>query len=69
MRRSGDDAAEVHAERERVLRAVRTLPQAEREVLDVEEMLTTSAGRLNVPIPSVISYTLFLEAWYTDSVD
>jgi len=52
-----------------VLRAVRTLPQAEREVLDVEEMLTTSAGRLNVPIPSVISYTLFLEAWYTDSVD
>jgi hypothetical protein len=37
-------------------------------LLDSEQMLTTTAGRLNVPIPSVIGYQLFLSAGYTDSL-
>jgi hypothetical protein len=35
-------------------------------VLDSEEMLTTTAGKLNVPVPSVIGYTVYLVAGYTD---
>jgi hypothetical protein len=30
-------------------------------LLDAEEMLIESAGKLNVPIPSVISYSVFAE--------
>jgi hypothetical protein len=33
-------------------------------VLGTEEMLTEDAGKLNVPIPSVISYTLYLSRDY-----
>ena len=29
-------------------------------LLDYEEMLTTTAGKLNVPIPSVVSYTVWI---------
>lgn len=35
-------------------------------LLGSEDMLTTTAGRLNVPVPSVIGYTVFLTAVYTD---
>ncbi|RCW40219.1 hypothetical protein DFQ14_112100 [Halopolyspora algeriensis] len=34
--------------------------------LGYEEMLTTSAGKLNVPIPSVISYSIFLERKFVE---
>lgn len=36
------------------------------KLLATEDTLTSSAGRLNVPIPSVIGYTTYLEADYTD---
>lgn len=36
-------------------------------LLGSEDMLTTTAGGLNVPIPSVIGYTVFLSAEYTDT--
>ena len=29
-------------------------------LLDYEEMLTTTAGKINVPIPSVVSYTVWI---------
>ncbi|GAA4580844.1 hypothetical protein GCM10023194_10340 [Planotetraspora phitsanulokensis] len=35
---------------------------ADGRIVDDEETLTESAGRLGVPIPSVISYTVYLEA-------
>lgn len=38
-------------------------------LLGAEEMLTTTAGALNVRIPSVIGYTTYLEAFYTDSME
>jgi hypothetical protein len=38
------------------------------QLLDYEEMLTTSAGKLHVRIPSVTSYTVFLSARYTDTI-
>ena len=38
-------------------------------VLDSEEMLTTTAGRLNVPIPSVIGYTAYRSSAWTDDLD
>ncbi len=34
------------------------------QLLDSEQILTTSAGRLNVAIPAVISYTVYLQAGY-----
>jgi hypothetical protein len=34
-------------------------------LLDCEETLTTTAGNLNVPIPSVISYTVLVSSRYT----
>lgn len=37
-------------------------------LLDYEEMLTTSAGELNVPIPSVISYNVWMERAVTGEV-
>lgn len=33
-------------------------------LLDAEQTLTTTSGRLNVPVPSVIGYTLLLDARY-----
>ncbi|GAA3762819.1 CU044_5270 family protein [Salinactinospora qingdaonensis] len=33
-----------------------------------EAVLTEDAGELNVPVPSVISYTLYLDAGFTDSL-
>lgn len=30
-----------------------------------EEMLTKTAGKLNVPVPSVIGYTVYLKAQHT----
>ena len=36
-------------------------------LLGDEEMLTTTAGKLNVPVPSVIGYTTYVDAHYTDS--
>ncbi|WP_460366424.1 CU044_5270 family protein, partial [Actinocorallia lasiicapitis] len=38
-------------------------------LLGIEQLLTVSAGKLNVPIPSVISYEMFLAVGTTDSVD
>ncbi|WP_203888102.1 RNA polymerase sigma factor [Planotetraspora kaengkrachanensis] len=35
---------------------------ADGRIVDEEETLTETAGRLGVPIPSVISYTVYLEA-------
>ena len=40
---------------------------ADGRLLGREEMLTTSAGKLNVPIPSVIGYTVYLDSRYTDT--
>jgi len=40
---------------------------ADGRLLGREEMLTTSAGKLNVPIPSVIGYTVYLDSRYTDA--
>lgn len=37
------------------------------ELLDMEEMLTKTAGELNVPVPSVIDYTVWLDSSYSDS--
>ena len=36
-------------------------------LLGDEEMLTTTAGKLNVPVPSVIGYTTYIDGHYTDS--
>jgi hypothetical protein len=36
-------------------------------LLDDEQMLTTSAGKLNVTVPAVIGYTVLLSAAYTDT--
>ena len=38
-------------------------------LLGSEDMLTTTAGRLNVPVPSVIGYTVFLAAAYTNTAN
>lgn len=38
-------------------------------LLDQEQVLTTTAGRLDVPIPSVISYTTYLAGGWVDDVD
>jgi hypothetical protein len=38
-------------------------------LLGREEMLTTRAGKLNVKVPSIIGYEVFLESHYTDSTD
>lgn len=37
-------------------------------LLGVETMLTERAGALNVRIPSVISYTSYLDSRYVDSL-
>lgn len=37
-------------------------------LLGSEEMLTRTAGKLNVPVPSVIGYTVYLEADYADEL-
>ena len=37
------------------------------KILAWEEMLTTTAGALNVPIPSVIGYTTYRQSTYTNS--
>lgn len=39
------------------------------QLLASEDTLTTSAGALHVPVPSVISYTTHLSATYTDRTD
>jgi len=36
--------------------------------LAYEQMLTETAGRLNVPVPSVISYTVYLTAAHVDAI-
>lgn len=36
-------------------------------LLDSEQTLTTTAGKLNVAVPSVISYTLYLRSTYTNT--
>jgi hypothetical protein len=36
-------------------------------LLGDEEMLTTTAGKLNVPVPSVIGYTTYIDGHYTDN--
>lgn len=36
-------------------------------LLDSEQTLTTTAGKLNVAVPSVISYTLYLRSKYTST--
>jgi hypothetical protein len=36
-------------------------------LLDDEQMLTTSAGKLNVTVPAIIGYTVLLSAAYTDT--
>jgi hypothetical protein len=38
-------------------------------VLDFEQMLTTDAGKLNVAVPAVISYDVYLSAQHTDHAD
>jgi hypothetical protein len=38
-------------------------------LLGSEDTLTTSAGKLNVPVPSVIGYTVFLDSRYVDSIE
>jgi hypothetical protein len=38
------------------------------DLLGREDMLTVTAGKLRVPVPSVISYTVFLDARFTDSL-
>jgi hypothetical protein len=38
------------------------------KVLGEEVVLTKGADKLNVPVPSVISYTMFLSAEYTDAL-
>jgi hypothetical protein len=43
------------------------LDQASGRLLDFEEELTTRAGKLNVPVPSIIGYTVFLESKYVNS--
>jgi hypothetical protein len=40
------------------------IDEATGRVLANEDMLTTTAGMLNVPVPSVISYTVYLSATY-----
>jgi len=39
------------------------------QILGSETLLTEDAGMLNVPVPSVISYTTFLSARYTDDLE
>lgn len=34
-------------------------------IMGEEEVLTKTAGRLNVPVPSVVGYTVYLEAQHT----
>jgi hypothetical protein len=38
------------------------------QLLDSEEILTTTAGKLDVPIPSVVAYTVYLSSGRTDSL-